>query len=336
MEEAAAPLAASLRAHFSAGRPTDRPDRPEWLFGTALALARSLAPSLAPLQGAIAAHGLGAHYSAPLEYARAMRSAVQARAPAVARTAARRVQGVHTAAQPALVDSLCEGLRTSEQQKANSITGSQPLRGLHPVRMWCRGALAAGLGLGSGYSLWCHGAAPLPLAADPAWIAQGILRDHVLPRLEAMGAPALWLHLAEQAAVFERALAPLRGLPAAAAGAGDADADAPELWAPGSCLETVCANPVRRPPQSFSCDRPQARRGCLPHGSCWEGLRRCQSRSRAPAFGVPGRSAEPLCRLPELRSGAPSAASLCRGAAGGAAQAWVRVRTRARSGQLKV
>lgn len=81
VEEATAPLAQSLRAHFSAGRPTDRADRPEWLFSTALALARGLAPSLAPLQGAIAAHGLGGHYSAPLEFARALRSAVQARRP---------------------------------------------------------------------------------------------------------------------------------------------------------------------------------------------------------------------------------------------------------------
>ena len=78
VEEAAAPLAASLRAHFGAGRPTDRADRPEWLFSTALGLARGLAPSLAPLQGAIAAHGLGGHYSAPLEFARALRAAVQA------------------------------------------------------------------------------------------------------------------------------------------------------------------------------------------------------------------------------------------------------------------
>ncbi len=109
----------------------------------------------------------------------------------------------------------------------------QPLRGVHPLLVW-----------------WCGARACCKIPLTRFCAAQGILRDHVLPRLEAMGAPALWLHLAEQAAAFERALAPLRGLPAAAAGAGDADADAPELWAPGSCLETVCANPVRRPPQS--------------------------------------------------------------------------------------
>ncbi len=67
----------------------------------------------------------------------------------------------------------------------------------------------------------------------------------MLPRLEALAAPALWLHMAEQAVVFERGLAPLRGLPPSASDAADGDADAPELWAPGSCLETVCANPVR-------------------------------------------------------------------------------------------
>lgn len=80
----------------------------------------------------------------------------------------------------------------------------------------------------------------------------------MLPRLEAARAPALWLHLAEQAVVFERGLAPLRGLPAAR-DAADADADAPELWAPGSCLETICANPVR-----LRCEVP-ARFGCRVH-----------------------------------------------------------------------
>lgn len=42
VEELAAPVAERLRAHFAAGRQTDRPDKPEWLFGTALRLVISL------------------------------------------------------------------------------------------------------------------------------------------------------------------------------------------------------------------------------------------------------------------------------------------------------
>jgi hypothetical protein len=79
VEELAAPLAERLHAHFAAGRATDRADRPEWLFETALAAARRLAPDLAPLQPSVDAHGLGRAYHVPLEFARAMRSAVQAR-----------------------------------------------------------------------------------------------------------------------------------------------------------------------------------------------------------------------------------------------------------------
>lgn len=76
-EELAAPLAERLRAHFASGRATDRPDRPEWLFGTAARLAASLAPGLAPLQPAVDAHGLGGAYHLPLEFVRALRGAVQ-------------------------------------------------------------------------------------------------------------------------------------------------------------------------------------------------------------------------------------------------------------------
>lgn len=77
VEELAAPLAERLRAHFAAGLPTDRADRPEWLFETALAAAKRLAPDLAPLQQAVEQHGLGHAYHVPLEFARALRSAVQ-------------------------------------------------------------------------------------------------------------------------------------------------------------------------------------------------------------------------------------------------------------------
>lgn len=43
-EELAAPLAARLRHHFAEGLPTDRADKPEWLFATVLRAARQLAP----------------------------------------------------------------------------------------------------------------------------------------------------------------------------------------------------------------------------------------------------------------------------------------------------
>ncbi|KAK9906635.1 hypothetical protein WJX75_005264 [Coccomyxa subellipsoidea] len=77
VEEVAAPIAERLRAHFAAGRPTDRPDRPEWLFETALRLVRQLAPATAPLQAAVEVHGLGDVYHVPLEFARAIRGAVK-------------------------------------------------------------------------------------------------------------------------------------------------------------------------------------------------------------------------------------------------------------------
>jgi hypothetical protein len=87
---------------------------------------------------------------------------------------------------------------------------------------------------------------------------QGILREHTLPRLARLGSAPLWLHWAEQAVAFERALAPLRGLPAAAADEGGGGADllggeaVAEPWAEGSCLELLATQPVRccccRPP----------------------------------------------------------------------------------------
>lgn len=77
VEEVAAPISERLRAHFAAGRPTDRADRPEWLFGTALRLTRQLAPATTPLQAAVEVHGLGQVYHIPLEFARAIRGAVK-------------------------------------------------------------------------------------------------------------------------------------------------------------------------------------------------------------------------------------------------------------------
>ena len=51
--ELAAPLEGKLRHHFASGLPTDRPDRPEWLFGTALRAAQEGGLALAPLQPAL-------------------------------------------------------------------------------------------------------------------------------------------------------------------------------------------------------------------------------------------------------------------------------------------
>ena len=77
VEEIAAPVTERLQAHFASGRPTDRPEKPEWLFGLALRMAGQLAPGTAPLQGALEIHGLGSIYHVPLEFSRALRAAVQ-------------------------------------------------------------------------------------------------------------------------------------------------------------------------------------------------------------------------------------------------------------------
>lgn len=62
--ELAAPLVARLRRHFGGeGMPTDRADRPEWLFATAARLAADLGPALSPLQPAIAAAELAHAYA---------------------------------------------------------------------------------------------------------------------------------------------------------------------------------------------------------------------------------------------------------------------------------
>ncbi|KAK9817674.1 hypothetical protein WJX72_000495 [[Myrmecia] bisecta] len=78
VEQIAAPLTDQLRLHFASGQPTDRIDKPEWLFGTALRLTRQLAPLLEPLQPSLAAHNLEHAYHLPFEFARALRVAVQA------------------------------------------------------------------------------------------------------------------------------------------------------------------------------------------------------------------------------------------------------------------
>jgi hypothetical protein len=77
VEEIAAPITERLQAHFASGRPTDRPEKPEWLFELALRITRQLAPGTAPLQSALDSHGLGSVYHLPLEFSRAMRTAVQ-------------------------------------------------------------------------------------------------------------------------------------------------------------------------------------------------------------------------------------------------------------------
>jgi hypothetical protein len=67
--------AAALRRHFASGLPTDRADRPEWLFAAALGAARAAAPAAEALQPAVDAHCLGDRYALPLEAARAAHEA---------------------------------------------------------------------------------------------------------------------------------------------------------------------------------------------------------------------------------------------------------------------
>ena len=70
---------------------------------------------------------------------------------------------------------------------------------------------------------------------------QSMLREQLLPRLAELGNVQLWQHMAECLAAFERELAPLRGVPRAAAEPLDG---ALELWAPASCLSTLTSQPV--------------------------------------------------------------------------------------------
>ena len=76
---------------------------------------------------------------------------------------------------------------------------------------------------------------------DPG--TQGILKEHVLPRLEQLANTALWLHFAEEAVSFERGLSPLRGLPMPA-GSDELAESTEEPWTDGSCLELLARQPV--------------------------------------------------------------------------------------------
>ncbi|GAB4820726.1 hypothetical protein N2152v2_007772 [Parachlorella kessleri] len=67
-------LAARLRHHFAEGLPTDRPDKPEWLFAAAAKAVQASAPAVAVFQPCIAAHGLEAWYDMQLELARAVQA----------------------------------------------------------------------------------------------------------------------------------------------------------------------------------------------------------------------------------------------------------------------
>ena len=80
VEQVAQPLADKLRLQFGPGQPLDHPDRPELLCSLVVKLTKATAPSLAPLQAAIAAPlaDLPQHwYFVPVEFARAMRGVVQ-------------------------------------------------------------------------------------------------------------------------------------------------------------------------------------------------------------------------------------------------------------------
>lgn len=72
----AQPVTDKLRLHFALGRSTDRIDKPEWLFETALRTTRELSSWLEVLQPALEKHQLHHMYHMPFEFARAVRAAV--------------------------------------------------------------------------------------------------------------------------------------------------------------------------------------------------------------------------------------------------------------------
>jgi hypothetical protein len=57
--ELAMPIAQRLRHHFAEGLPTDRVDKPEWLFASAIRFVQAAAPHMEAFQPGIDAHGLG-------------------------------------------------------------------------------------------------------------------------------------------------------------------------------------------------------------------------------------------------------------------------------------
>jgi len=70
------PLRQRLVFHFASGQETDRVDKPEWMLGYALRMAREMAPQTAALHTALQACGLLAHYALPVEVVGALRRAV--------------------------------------------------------------------------------------------------------------------------------------------------------------------------------------------------------------------------------------------------------------------
>jgi hypothetical protein len=71
-EELVAGVSAWLHHHFAQGLPTDRADKPEWLFAAALKAARQCAPYAEELQPCVDAHQLQQWYSLQLEVPRAI------------------------------------------------------------------------------------------------------------------------------------------------------------------------------------------------------------------------------------------------------------------------
>lgn len=73
LQELAAPLAQQLKVHFAQGLPTDSPDRPEWLFASALKICKIVAPHILHLQGLVEAAGLPIEkFILPLEMPKAI------------------------------------------------------------------------------------------------------------------------------------------------------------------------------------------------------------------------------------------------------------------------
>jgi hypothetical protein len=76
--ELAVPIGEQLQRHFGSGLPTDRVDKPEWLFACALKAVRGAAPLVDPFQSCVEAHDLHGAYSMQLEVAEAAQDAAVA------------------------------------------------------------------------------------------------------------------------------------------------------------------------------------------------------------------------------------------------------------------